>query len=116
MRREPLRGRARERAELLAMLEETAGGHGGVAVLSGPPGIGKSALAENIAAEAELRGLAVRRGRAWEFADAPPYFPVLAPLAALAVDPAVQPTAFQLWESTLRALSRATLPPAAATV
>src|SRR5262245_19182182 len=83
MRREPLRGRDRERLALVAALDAAIAGHGAVAMISGPAGIGKSALAETLASEVEDRGLSVIRGRAWEFADAPPYFPVGPALRAL---------------------------------
>lgn len=79
-------------------------------VLAGEAGIGKSALAEAIATEAAQQRFRVLTGRAWEFADAPPYFPVRGGLRALGVAPAVPAAsaadAFGLWEDLLEALAR----------
>ena len=68
-------GRGREQAELVAILEQAAGGRGQLVLIGGEPGIGKTRLAEEIAAEAERRGFAVSWGRCWEGADAHPYWP-----------------------------------------
>ncbi|HEX4335487.1 MAG TPA: AAA family ATPase [Polyangiaceae bacterium] len=109
MRREPLQGREREQTLLVEALESAASGRGTVATLSGPAGIGKSALAEFVADEAQGRKLEVVRGRAWEFADAPPYFPVGPALRALGVE-ANDANAFALWEKVLGALAHAPEP------
>src|ERR1041384_5356334 len=108
MRREPLRGRDSERLALVAALEAAIAGHGAVAMISGPAGIGKSALAETLALEVEDRGLSVIRGRAWEFADAPPSFPVGPALRALGIEASGESNAFALWERVLGALAHAT--------
>jgi hypothetical protein len=108
MRREALKGRDRERLALVAALDAAAMGHGAVAMISGPAGIGKSALAEALAVEVEERGLGVVRGRAWEFADAPPYFPVAPALRALGVEASGETNAFALWERVLGAIARVT--------
>jgi hypothetical protein len=101
-----LRGRDAERAALFAALDATARGHGRVALVSGPAGIGKSLLAEVLAAEATSRGLGVLRGRAWEFAEAPPYFPVSSALRSLGIDAqGFAGSAFELWERVLEALA-----------
>src|SRR5215831_15505029 len=68
-------GRERELSELSALLESAAQGRGGLAVLSGEPGIGKSRLADEVAAEAARRGFRAAWGRAWESGGAPAYFP-----------------------------------------
>jgi hypothetical protein len=101
-----LRGREAERDALLAALDAAARGHGRVALVSGPAGIGKSLLAEVLAADAASHGLAVVRGRAWEFAEAPPYFPVAAALRSLGIDAqGFAGSAFELWECVLEALA-----------
>jgi DNA-binding CsgD family transcriptional regulator len=59
-----LQGRDRERAAVNALLAEAAAGRGGALVLSGQPGVGKSALLADTAARAE--GLRVLRTRGVE--------------------------------------------------
>ena len=54
-------GRDREVAELSALLERAAQGGGGVLVMWGAPGAGKSALADAVAADAGRRGFEVLR-------------------------------------------------------
>ncbi|HEX3597137.1 MAG TPA: AAA family ATPase, partial [Polyangiaceae bacterium] len=110
MRREPLRGRDDEQALLAEALDGVANGRGTVAMISGPAGIGKSALAEFVADEAGARQFAVIRGRAWEFADAPPYFPVGPALRELGLDAGYDPNAFALWERVLGALASTSTP------
>ena len=101
-------GRAAELDALRALLDRAQAGHGGVALVRGEAGIGKSALVEAAAGEAEARGFAVTVGRAWEFAEAPPYFPLWPCLRALGLDPSAAPGAgFALWESVLTALASA---------
>jgi DNA-binding CsgD family transcriptional regulator len=56
--------RAAETAQLRDALTEPAAGRGGVWVLRGEPGVGKSRLAATVVAEAEQAGLAVLAGRA----------------------------------------------------
>lgn len=108
MRREPLKGRDDERAQLVAALDTAQAGHGAVAMISGPAGIGKSALTESLAGVAEARKLALVRGRAWEFAEAPPYFPVGPALRSLGVELHPDTNPFTLWERVLAAMATAT--------
>ena len=54
-----LAGRDRELAELIALLAEACEGRGGVALVSGPRGIGKTRLAAELAREAVRRRMAV---------------------------------------------------------
>ena len=85
-------------------------GRGQLVLVSGDAGIGKSALATAFAGEAEAAGTRVTWGRAWEFADAPPYFPVWPCLRALGIDASGgdgEDQAFRLWERVLAALARA---------
>jgi hypothetical protein len=105
---EELRGRDAEIALLRARLAEAREGRGGAIVLSGEAGIGKSALLDGLTREAERGGVRVFKGRAWEFADAPVYFPLRAGFRALGVSPAggSEADAFSLWEDTLEALAR----------
>lgn len=54
----PLAGRDAERARIMARLEAALAGEGGVVVVAGEPGIGKSHLLADTLAQAEARGLA----------------------------------------------------------
>lgn len=76
-------GRERELAELVGGLESALGGRGRLVLLSGEPGIGKSRLADELAAEASERGATVLWGRCWEAGGAPAYWPWLQPLKSL---------------------------------
>jgi DNA-binding CsgD family transcriptional regulator/tetratricopeptide (TPR) repeat protein len=69
--RPALAGRARELAELEARLAAARAGDGGLLLVTGPPGIGKSALVQAAAARAADEGLPVLTGRATDDA-APP--------------------------------------------
>jgi tetratricopeptide (TPR) repeat protein len=111
-----LHGRDPPLRALRAGLEATIGGRGNVAVISGEAGIGKSVVAAAIARDAEACGATITWGRAWEFADAPPYFPVWPCLRALGIhlggdDKKTydEVDAFRLWEAVVASLARATL-------
>jgi DNA-binding CsgD family transcriptional regulator len=67
-----LAGRAEELAELRRWLADALGGHGRLVVVTGPPGIGKTRLAEELADTARARGQRVLWGRAVEDEGAPP--------------------------------------------
>jgi DNA-binding CsgD family transcriptional regulator len=71
----PFVGRAGELAALTADLDAAVGGHGGVVLVAGEPGIGKTRLAEELAARAAVRGAVVLWGRCWEGAGAPAFWP-----------------------------------------
>jgi hypothetical protein len=68
-------GRERERAQLEAALREVIGGRGRLCLIAGEPGIGKTRLAEWVAAGAEDRGATVIWGRCWEGEGAPAFWP-----------------------------------------
>jgi DNA-binding CsgD family transcriptional regulator len=71
----PFVGRGGELAALTADLEAAGAGHGGVVLLSGEPGVGKTRLAEELAAQATARGALVLWGRCWEGEGAPAFWP-----------------------------------------
>ncbi|HLK40565.1 MAG TPA: AAA family ATPase [Polyangiaceae bacterium] len=82
-------GRSRELAGLEQLVEDAARGGGGLRVLVGEPGIGKTRLADEIASRAASRAFTVAWGRACETGGAPAYWPwieVLGPLAEREVD------------------------------
>jgi len=70
-----LAGRDRELAVLLQWRAEALAGHGRLVVLTGPPGIGKTRLAEELADGARRTGQRVLWGRAVEEHGAPPLWP-----------------------------------------
>ncbi len=76
-------GRDTELGWLGGLLARTAAGAGGVALVTGEPGIGKSRLLEEAAAAAKSQGFAVAWGRAWELGSAPTYWPWIDVLRAL---------------------------------
>jgi eukaryotic-like serine/threonine-protein kinase len=71
----PFVGREAELAALTADLEAAAGGRGGVVLVAGEPGIGKTRLAEELATQATARGALVLWGRCWEGEGAPAFWP-----------------------------------------
>jgi tetratricopeptide (TPR) repeat protein len=78
----PIVGRDRELAELSAALDEARAGRGGLWLLSGEPGIGKSRLADELTREALKRGCVVLTGRCWEEGGAPAHWPFIQALRA----------------------------------
>jgi hypothetical protein len=83
--REPLIGRDEELASLRDALAQASAGSARVVAIAGEPGIGKTRLVDEAAAEAGARGAAVVRGRADEEAGAyGPWRAALRPLVAAA--------------------------------
>ena len=87
--RPPMVGRDAERDELLHALSDAASGRGGVVMIGGEPGIGKTRLADEIKVEAEKRDFRALIGHCVEQGGAP-YMPIVEILetAIKAVDPA----------------------------
>jgi hypothetical protein len=79
-------GRERELSELLAALDETRTGRGGLFLLAGEAGIGKTRLADELASRAGGAGFDVRWGRCWEVGGAPAYWPWIQVLRGLLRD------------------------------
>jgi predicted ATPase len=73
--RAPFVGRGRELDDLLNRLMAAAGGDGGLVLVAGEPGIGKTRLLAELAHAASSRGWAVLNGRAYETEGMPPYLP-----------------------------------------
>jgi predicted ATPase len=70
-------GRAREQVFLREELAATIGGHGRLVLLGGEAGIGKTALAKDVAREAIARGATVLAGYCYDLTNTPPYGPWL---------------------------------------
>jgi tetratricopeptide (TPR) repeat protein len=82
----PLLGRARELAELMAALEDARAQRGGLVLLTGDPGIGKTRLARALAERAREAGAMVAWARGWDGGGAPAYWPWLQVVRALAAE------------------------------
>ncbi|HVF78063.1 MAG TPA: AAA family ATPase [Solirubrobacteraceae bacterium] len=74
-RSQRLVGRGRELAQLDASLERALEGRGGLILLTGEPGIGKTALAREFVEHAATRGAAWAWGSCWDGGGAPAYWP-----------------------------------------
>jgi predicted ATPase len=85
-------GRERELGELRRALDEAESGRGGLFLISGEAGVGKTRLAEEIAADATSRGMRAVWGRCWESGGAPEYWPWVRILRALIIDPNRMPS------------------------
>ncbi|HET8628486.1 MAG TPA: AAA family ATPase [Thermomicrobiales bacterium] len=87
----PLVGRGRERATLRAVLDAALAGRGGLVLVGGEAGIGKTALAEALTAEAAEAGALAVAGRCYDLSETPPYGPWLEALAHHPCDCALPP-------------------------
>ncbi len=85
----PFVGRAAELARLTARLQEARAGSGGLVLLAGEPGIGKTRTLEEFAETARTQGALVLAGRCYEGEAARPYGPFVEALAehARSADP-----------------------------
>ncbi|MCH7787829.1 MAG: AAA family ATPase, partial [Acidobacteria bacterium] len=71
----PYVGRMTEREQLNTMLDAAAGGRGGMVLIGGPAGMGKSRLAREAFATAERLGMTVLSGNCLDMDSPPPYQP-----------------------------------------
>src|SRR5277367_936113 len=83
----PIRGRAGELKVIGALVTALVGGHGGVLVIEGPPGIGKSRLLTEVMALADKAGVRTLFGEAFEYQQTVPFFSLF--MATLRADPPV---------------------------
>src|SRR5688500_20409635 len=71
----PFVGRGPERALIAARLADADAGRGGVVLIAGEPGIGKTRLAEAATATATTAGWRAHWGRCYEDDGAPAFWP-----------------------------------------
>jgi class 3 adenylate cyclase/tetratricopeptide (TPR) repeat protein len=71
----PLVGRDSEQADLRRSVDEALVAHGGVALVTGEAGVGKSRLVDEIGGAAWARGMRVLTGHCVEMDSTPPYLP-----------------------------------------
>src|SRR5246127_4804945 len=83
----PIRGRTGELKVIGALVKAVAQGHGGVLVIEGPPGIGKSRLLTEVMALADKAGVRTLFGEAFEYQRTAPFFALF--MATLRADPPV---------------------------
>ena len=83
----PIRGRAGELKVIGALVTALAQGRGGVLVIEGPPGIGKSRLLTEVMALADKAGVRTLFGEAFEYQQTVPFFSLF--MATLRADPPV---------------------------
>src|SRR5690242_20191430 len=83
----PIRGRAGELEVIGALVTALAQGRGGVLVIEGPPGIGKSRLITEVMALADKSGVRTLFGEAFEYQQTVPFFSLF--MATLRADPPV---------------------------
>jgi eukaryotic-like serine/threonine-protein kinase len=79
-------GRESELDELCESVDRVAAGRGGVAMIAGATGIGKTCLVEQVKTYAQLRGALVLSGRCYSGEGAPPYWPWAQVIRAYATD------------------------------
>jgi hypothetical protein len=79
-------GRDAELAKGRAALDRVLSARGALVLFSGEAGIGKTSLADAIAADAEERGAVVAWGRCWEAGGAPAYWPWTQAFRALGLE------------------------------
>jgi len=77
-------GRTREREAIAVALAAAEAGRGGLLLVAGEAGIGKTRLMMAAEEEARARGFAVAWGRAWELGGAPAFWPWVEALRELA--------------------------------
>jgi predicted ATPase len=83
----PIRGRAAGLKMIGALVTALARGRGGVLVIEGPPGIGKSRLLTEVCALADKAGVRTLFGEAFEYQQNVPFFSLF--MATLRADPPV---------------------------
>ncbi len=75
MTRSPFVARTAELGQVMRLLSAAESGDPQLTVVQGPPGIGKTRLAEELGERARSRGGRVALGRCWQDGEAPPFWP-----------------------------------------
>ncbi|MGB6501228.1 MAG: AAA family ATPase [Thermoplasmata archaeon] len=83
-------GRGQTVAVLHRRFDEVKGGFGGVSVLTGNPGLGKSTLTRQLVEEFRARGIRVLIGRALSLDDPPPLAMIQSAIASAHEDPTLR--------------------------
>src|SRR6201992_520693 len=83
----PIRGRGGGVEGVSALVAALARGRGGVLVIEGPPGIGKSRLLTEVMSVADKGGVRTLFGEAFEYQHSVPFFALF--MATLGADPPV---------------------------
>src|SRR5246500_2152977 len=83
----PIRGRADELKVIGALVAAVSQGRGGLLVIEGPPGIGKSRLLTEVLTLADQGGVRTLFGEAFEYQQTVPFFSLF--MATLRADPPV---------------------------
>ena len=73
--RTPFVGRDTEATELSRVLDRMLTGQGGIVLIGGEPGVGKTRMAREVMAAARQRGCFCLTGHCYEMEGAPPYMP-----------------------------------------
>ena len=90
VRRTPFVGRTAERAELERLIDSTVRGRGGMILIGGEPGVGKTRLVEEVLDMSQRRRCLSLTGRCYEMEGTPPFMPFVetVELCARVVPPA----------------------------
>ncbi len=91
VRRTPFVGRTAERAELERLIDSTVRGRGGMILIGGEPGVGKTRLVEEVLDMSQRRRCLSLTGRCYEMEGTPPFMPFVetVELCARVVPPTV---------------------------
>ncbi|HEX6778853.1 MAG TPA: AAA family ATPase [Ktedonobacterales bacterium] len=108
----PLVARDEELAQVLAALDQVAGGDGKVLLLAGEPGVGKTRLAQEVTLAARNRCWLLATGRCYQAQQSVAYYPFLEALSiAFRSAPAsFQAEVLQRWPDLLRLLPDQNMP------
>ncbi len=84
VRRTPFVGRTAERAELERLVDSSVRGRGGIILIGGEPGVGKTRLVEEVLGVAQRSRCLTLTGRCYEMEGTPPFMPFVEALELFA--------------------------------